>query len=65
MEWPSNSPDLNPIENCFGWLKAIIYAGAKQYNIICKKIGSNKYQKDLLNQWTLAWLSCLKRKAIF
>jgi len=31
MEWPSNSPDLNPIENFFGSLKSHLYSGAKQF----------------------------------
>lgn len=32
MEWPSRSPDLNPIENLWGILSSKVYSGGKQYN---------------------------------
>ena len=32
MNWPANSPDLNPIENLWAIVKANLYEGGKQYN---------------------------------
>ncbi len=32
MDWPSLSPDLNPIENYWAVLKSILYANGKQYS---------------------------------
>lgn len=32
MSWPPYSPDLNIIENAWGWLTRKIYEGGKQYN---------------------------------
>ena len=32
MNWPANSPDLNPIENLWAILKEKLYHGGKQYN---------------------------------
>jgi hypothetical protein len=31
MDWPPNSPDLNPIENVFGLLVKAVYAGNRQF----------------------------------
>ena len=31
MDWPPNSPDLNPIENYWGLFKAQLYSGGRQY----------------------------------
>jgi len=31
MTWPSYSPDLNVIENVWGWLTRKVYEGGKQY----------------------------------
>lgn len=32
LSWPAQSPDLNPIENCWSYLKAQLYAYDKQAN---------------------------------
>ena len=31
MEWPPNSPDLNPIENMWSIIKRKVYANGKQF----------------------------------
>lgn len=32
MDWPARSPDLNPMENVWGYLARNVYGGGRQYN---------------------------------
>ena len=34
LDWPANSPDLNPIENLWGYLSRSVYANGRQYSNI-------------------------------
>lgn len=36
LPWPSRSPDLNPIENIWGYLSRQIYANNKQYSTVAE-----------------------------
>lgn len=31
LDWPACSPDLNPIENLWGWLARRVYSNGKQF----------------------------------
>lgn len=40
LQWPALSPDLNPIENLWGFIARRVYQGGKQYADVCSLIGA-------------------------
>lgn len=48
MDWPSLSPDLNPVENVWSWLVRKIYLNGKQYGTV----------QELKNAIQEAWEEC-------
>ena len=47
MDWPSRSPDLNPIENLWGILSRRVYANNRQFGSIddLKQVISSEWHK--------------------
>ena len=45
IEWPSKSPDINPIENVWGWMVKDIYFGKPAYKNV------NELKKAIFDSW--------------
>src|SRR5262249_46399710 len=45
MAWPARSPDLNPIENLWGWLVRRVYANGRQYST------TDGLKQAILEEW--------------
>ena len=42
MDWPGNSPDLNPIENAWSWMKKQLSENSTATNLVDWKIEVNE-----------------------
>ena len=47
LEWPANSPDLNPIENLWGILTRAVFANGRQFRT------KDELKAEVLKQWDL------------
>jgi transposase len=47
LEWPANSPDLNPIENLWGILVRAVYKNGRQFT------NKEELKNEILKQWDL------------
>ena len=54
MEWPANSPDLNPMENLWDISCRTVYADGKQYNNI------GELRKSIISAWENVNVSVLQ-----
>lgn len=45
LDWPSRSPDLNPIENLWGLLSRVVYGNGQQYNSVAE------LKKAIMEAW--------------
>lgn len=70
LDWPALSPDLNIIENAWGWLSRNVYAGGRQYDSIEELIQAIKTQwksiptrivKNLFNSMPNRLIEVLKK----
>lgn len=46
MQWPALSPDLNPIENLWGWLSRKVYSQGRQFHSV------SDLKRGILNAWS-------------
>lgn len=56
LDWPTCSPDLNPIENLWGWLVRRVYANGKQFDRVSElqsaiRIRGRIYPKLIWRHW--------------
>lgn len=54
LNWPSRSPDLNPIENLWGALERKVYANGKQYH------STEEFKNGIRQAWNSIPLSALR-----
>lgn len=45
INWPSKSPDLNPIENLWGYLTKRVYSNSRQFNNV------NELETAIYHEW--------------
>ena len=65
LPWPARNPDLNPIENVWGWLSNEIYKEGNQYNTVNDLKNAILGAWDKLNEDYLAKLISSMKNCIF
>lgn len=65
LDWPSNSPDLNPIENLWGIMVRRIYADGRQYQTRNELQGAIEQAWTEINQETMDNLVLSMENRIF
>ena len=55
LKWPAKSPDLNPIENLWGYLTLKVYEGKKQYS------SKKELENAIIKEWKNIDLKMLKK----
>ena len=55
LDHPALSPDLNPIENCWGMLARLIYADGKQYQSV------EELKRSIIEGWHKIELSVIQK----
>lgn len=46
MDWPARSPDLNPMENVWGWLSRAVYANNRQF------VSTSELKDCIFDNWS-------------
>ena len=65
MTWPAKSPDLNPIENVWGYLTRRVYAGQKQYrNVQELKLAILREWENLPPEYLKKLVDSMKEKCL-
>lgn len=65
MDWPSLSPDLNPIENLWGILARGVYGNAKQYESLEELESAIRREWEAINIDTMADLTNSMKDRIY
>ena len=65
MDWPSRSPDLNPIENLWGILVRAVYADGRQFSTVAELRDAIKLAWDDIDLETLQKLSNSMKNRMF
>ena len=63
LPWPAQSPDVNPIENAWGWLTRQVYKDGKQYNTVADlKTAILKAWEEIPGEYLHKLISSTKNK---
>jgi transposase len=55
IDWPAKSPDLNPIENVWGYITRKVYHDGKQFST------TNELKESILQKWSALQVSYLQK----
>ena len=63
LPWPARSPDVNPIENAWGWLTRQVYKDGKQYDTVADlKTAILKAWKEIPGEYLHKLISSMKNR---
>ena len=63
LPWPARSPDVNPIENAWGWLTRQVYKDGKQYDtVVDLKTAILKAWEEIPGEYLHKLISSMKNR---